>query len=135
LLLVLPLLFSRRFAEQFSTPKVYLTQILVFVGLAAWALALVWGKLAWPRRFPLAAPLALLALAVLVSCWNSPVPAFSLSESVYFLCGPAWALILVSCYDGDCAVARLGRLAASARATRPRRRAAGDRGSPRRGRA
>jgi hypothetical protein len=114
LLAVLPLVFSRCFAEQFSTPKVYLTQILVLAGLAVWALSLIWQKTAWPRRFGLGAPLASLALPVLLSCWNSPVPAFSLSESVYFLCGPAWALMLMSWADGISTQARLGRLAASA---------------------
>jgi O-antigen ligase len=116
LLLVLPLVFSRGFAEQFSYPKIFLTQVLIIVGLAAWALGLMWGKLVWPQPFRLGPPLALLAIAVLLSSKNSPVPVFSLHESVYFLCGPAWVLLLVSWGkgEGEGALARLARLAALA---------------------
>lgn len=112
LLLVLPLVFHRGFAEQFSYPKLYLTQSLIITGLAAWALCLAWGKLLWPRHFRLSPPLALLAIAVILSCKNSPAPLFSLHEAVCFLCGPAWVLLLVSW--GETAVPRLARLSALA---------------------
>jgi O-antigen ligase len=108
LLLVLPLVFHRGFAEQFSYPKLYLTQILIIIALAAWALGIVWEKLSWPPHFRLGAPLALLALAVLLSSKNSPVPLFSLHEAMYFLCGPVWVLLLVSWGQGEGTAARLG---------------------------
>lgn len=99
LLLAVPLVFHRGFAEQFSYLKLILTEGLVLLGLVAWTLALVWRGVHWPRRFALGPPLALLTVAVVLSCWNSPVPAFSLIEAEYFLCGPLWLLLLV-CWGG-----------------------------------
>jgi len=111
-LLALPLIFYRGFAEQFSYPKICLTEILIVLGLAVWGLGLIWRKLSWPTDFPLGPPLVLLAVAGLVSCWNSPVHAFSLRESMYFLCGPAWVLLLVSLTKHETAAPRLGLLIA-----------------------
>jgi tetratricopeptide (TPR) repeat protein len=110
-LLLLPLAFSRSFVEQFSYPKVCLTEVLSILGLAAWALGLVWRKAAWPPPFRLRAPLALLASAVLISLKNSPVPLFSLREASYFLCGPVWVLLLVCGGQGEGRVVRLSVLA------------------------
>ena len=95
LLFVLPLIFYRGFAEQFSYTKVVLTEILVFLGLASWALGFVWGKVRWPAGFKMGAPLGLLAVAVLVFCFASRVPSFRLTEGPYFLFGPLWLFFLV----------------------------------------
>jgi len=69
----------------------------IIVAAAAWILGAFLKKstVSRPSADRLAWPLFLLALVVLISCVNSPVPAFSLRESVYFLCGPAWALLLI----------------------------------------
>lgn len=104
LLLVLPLIFYRGFTEQFSYTKIFLTKILIVLGLTAWAVGLVWGKLRGPADFRLGPPLALLSFAILVSCVNSPVPAFSLREAEYFLCGPVWLLLLASWTRGEAAM-------------------------------
>ena len=114
LLLVLPLFFSRSFAEQFSYPKKVLAEILVMGAASAWVLGAVWGEFPRRRRCRLAWPLALLILATLVSCLNSPVPAFSLREAVYFLCGPVWVLVLACGFriDGEAGVRRLYALCA-----------------------
>ncbi|MBZ5514773.1 MAG: O-antigen ligase family protein [Acidobacteriia bacterium] len=109
LLLVLPLLFSRQFAEQFSDPKRFLTEVLVLTAAGAWAVGVIWGKAAAPRNSSLTLPLALLGCAVLVSCLNSPLPTLSLVEAEYFLCGPIWLLLLVAWGGGE---ARLRWLAA-----------------------
>ena len=53
LLLVLPLAFYRGFAEQFSTPKFFLTKCLIITGLAVWALGGVWTPALRRVRFPL----------------------------------------------------------------------------------
>jgi tetratricopeptide (TPR) repeat protein len=118
LLVVLPLIFWRHFSEQFTYPKRVLGETLIVIAVAAWTLGAFWEKpiatvsafltvgfcrsekstvnhTTIDRGYPMAWPLVLLVLALLVSCVNSPVPAFSLRESVYFLCGPAWALVLV----------------------------------------
>jgi len=109
-----PLVFDRGFTEQFSYLKILLTKLTVLLGLVAWALALLWGRLVWPPRSRLALPLALLSLAILVSCFNSPVPVFSLREAAYFLCGPAWVLLFISWSDGEAMVRRAAMLAAVA---------------------
>jgi len=114
LLLVVPLAFHRGFAEQFSYIKLVLAEGLVLLGLTIWALGLIWGKCRWPRRFPLGPPLTLLAAAVLLSCWNSPVPAFCLTEAQYFLCGPLWLLLLVSWGGGEARIRLLALLIAVA---------------------
>jgi len=113
-LLAVPLAFHRGFAEQFSYIKLVLTEVLVLLGLTIWALGLIWGKCRWPRRFLLGPPLTLLAAAILLSCWNSPVPAFSLTEAQYFLCGPLWLLLLISWGGGEARVRLLGLLIAVA---------------------
>ena len=107
LLLVLPLAFYRNFAEQFSTPKVLLTEFLIITGLAIWALCRVWTPS--PRRghFSLGLPLLAFSVAALVSCITSPVPRFSLREVEFALCGPAWVLLLVSGERGESAVRRI----------------------------
>jgi O-antigen ligase len=114
LLLAVPLAFHRGFAEQFSYIKLVLTEGLVLLGLTVWGLGLIWGELRWPRRFGLGLPLALLITAVLLSCWNSPVPTFSLVEAEYFLCGPLWLLLLVAWDGGEARVRSLAMLVAVA---------------------
>jgi O-antigen ligase len=114
LLLAVPLAFHRGFADQFSYIKLIITEGLVLLGLLIWALALVWGGLHWPKQFALGAPLALLALAVLLSCWNSPIRTLSLVEAEYFLCGPFWVLLLVSWGGGEARVRSLAMLVALA---------------------
>lgn len=96
LLLVLPLAFYRGFAEPFSTPKFFLTKILIITALAIWGLGRIWT--APPRRFQfnLALPLLAFSIAILISCLDSPAPRFSLMEVEYALCGPAWVLLLAS---------------------------------------
>lgn len=98
LLLILPLIFSRSFSEQFTYPKKILTESVIIVAAGVWVLAALWKRSSASRALTgqLAWPLAALALAVLISCVNSPVPTFSLQESISFLCGPAWALLLIA---------------------------------------
>lgn len=110
-LLALPLVFYRGFAEQFSYPKTFLAKLLVIFGATLWAVGAVWGKLRWPKHFRLIAPLALLTFAVLLSCVNSPVPRFSLEEAEYFLCGPLWMVLLASWGGGAARVRGLAKLA------------------------
>jgi O-antigen ligase len=111
LLLVLPLVFYRGFPEQFSSAKFFLTRLLIIFGLAAWGVTLVWRRGRWPKRVGLLLPLGALALVVLLSCANSPVPRFSLYEVEYFLCGPVFFLLLVSSEGGEAVVRRLAVLA------------------------
>ena len=78
LIVVLPLTFTRGYAEQFSTPKFFLTKLTIIAGLAVWALGRIWTPTQRQIRFPLGWPLVAFSLAVLVSCLASPVPRFSL---------------------------------------------------------
>ena len=110
LLLVLPLAFHRGFAEQFSTPKFFLTKCLIITGLAVWALGGVWTPALRRVRFPLGLPLLAFSLAALISCLASPVPRFSLLEVEFALCGPAWVLLLASWDQGESAVRRIAVL-------------------------
>jgi O-antigen ligase len=114
LLLAVPLVFHRGFAEQFTYIKLVLTTTLVLLGLAAGTLALVWRGLRWPRRFALGPPVVFLIAAVLLSCWSSPVPAFSLVEAEYFLCGPLWLLLLILWGGGQARLRALAVLVAAA---------------------
>jgi O-antigen ligase len=107
LLLVLPLAFYRGFAEQFSTPKLFLTKGLIIVGLAIWMLGLLWGVGLKRARFPLGLPLLAFGTAALISCLLSPVPRFSLLEVEFALCGPAWVLLLASWDRGTSPVRRI----------------------------
>jgi O-antigen ligase len=109
MLFALPLVFYRGFAEQFSYTKVVLTEILIILGLAAWASGLVWGKIRWPARFGMGLPLGLLAVAVLVSCFTSAIPSFSLIQAEYFLCGPIWLVLLVTWLRGEAGAQTIGR--------------------------
>ena len=43
LVLVLPLVYSRELPEQFSSPKLFLTRVLIVCGLAAWGLSRIWA--------------------------------------------------------------------------------------------
>ena len=101
LLLVLPLAFYRGFAEQFSTPKFFLTKFLIITALAIWGLGRIWT--APPRRFHfnLALPLLAFSIAILISCFESPVPRLGLMEVEYALCGPVWFLLLGSTERGQ----------------------------------
>jgi putative inorganic carbon (HCO3(-)) transporter len=112
LLTVLPLLFSRSFAEQFSYPKKLLAEVLVIAAAGAWAVGVIWGKAAVPRRSSLIWPLAFLGVAVLLSCLNSPVPTLSLVEAEYFLCGPLWLVLLIVWGGGEARVRTLAMLVA-----------------------
>jgi O-antigen ligase len=115
LLLVLPLFFYRGFAEQFTTPKLFLAKCLVIIGLAVWALERIWSGWRLGRmRFSLALPLAAFSAAVLLSCLQSPVPRFSLMEAEFALCGPAWALLLISWERGESGVRRIAAFIAIA---------------------
>ncbi|MGE5325931.1 MAG: O-antigen ligase family protein [Deltaproteobacteria bacterium] len=114
LLFVLPLIFYRGFAEQFSTGKTLLAQALVALGLAAWSAALRLGKTRWPSSFKLALPLGALAAAALISCLNSPAPSFSLIEAEYFLSGPLWLLMWVTWSSGVADVRRAAKFVAAA---------------------
>jgi putative inorganic carbon (HCO3(-)) transporter len=111
LLVLLPLVFHRGFAEQFSTPKFFLTKYFIITGLAVWALDGIWTPPRRRRRFPLGLPLLAFSMAALVSCLASPVPRFSLMEVEFALCGPAWVLLLVSWERGESAVRRIAVLA------------------------
>ncbi len=110
LLLVLPLVFWREFPEQFSSPKLFLARILIVIGLAAWGLNRIWATSGRMRVPAFVLPLGAVAMAVLLSCVNSPVPKFSLEEAEYFLCGPAFLLLLISAGDGEKAVRRMATL-------------------------
>jgi hypothetical protein len=114
LLLITPLIFYRGFSEQFTYVKLVLTEVLVLIGAAGLVLGLVWGRLRWPKDSRLSTPLALLVLAVLFSCWNSPVRALSFVEGEYFLCGPVWLLLLMTWGDGGPGVRRIAGLVALA---------------------
>ena len=110
LLLVTPLAFSRGFSDQFTYVKHLLTQGLVLTGTTAFALTLVWGRRRWPRNSRLSLPLALLALAVVISSLASPLPEFSLREAGYFLCGPLWLGLLTAWGGGEAWVRRRAAL-------------------------
>jgi O-antigen ligase len=114
LLLVLPLLFSRSFPEQFSYPKKLLAEVLVIAAAGAWAAGVIWGKVVVPRHSSLIWPLAFLAVAVLLSCLNSPVPTLSLVEAEYFLCGPLWLVLLIVWGGGEARMRTLAVLVAAA---------------------
>jgi tetratricopeptide (TPR) repeat protein len=101
LLLILPLAFYRGFAEQFSTPKLFLTKFLIIAGLAVWGLDGIWTPARRRIRFPLGLPLLAFSMMALVSCFASPVPRFSLMEVEFALCGPAWVLLLASWTRGE----------------------------------
>ncbi|MGA3324040.1 MAG: O-antigen ligase family protein [Terriglobia bacterium] len=107
LLLVLPLAFYRGFAEQFSTPKLFLTKCLIITGVAVWALGGVWTPALRRGRFPLGWPLLAFSMMALISCLASPAPRFSLMEVEFALCGPAWVLMLASWAQGESAVRRI----------------------------
>ena len=107
LLLALPLAFYRGFAEQFSTPKFFLTKCLIISGLTFWGLDWVWKPAVRRARFPLGLPLLAFSMAALTSCRTSPAPRFSLMEVEYMLCGPSWVLLLVSWGHGESAVRRI----------------------------
>jgi len=108
LLLITPLVFYRGFSDQFTYLKLILTEGTVLIGGVGLVLGLVWRRRRWPTGSPLAAPLALLTLAVLLSCLAGPLPPFSLVEAEYFLCGPLWLVVLISRAGG---VARIRWLA------------------------
>ncbi len=112
LLLVLPLVFYRPFTEQFSTPKIALTQWLIAAGVAAAAIGFL-RRGEWPAN-RMGWPLAVLTFAVLLSCLNSPAPAFSLDHASYFLCGPAWLIVLIRATRNVNRVKQLSMLAAGA---------------------
>jgi O-antigen ligase len=114
LLLVLPLLFSRSVAEQFSYPKRLLAQVLVILAAGAWAAGVIWGKAAVPRHSSLIWALAFLAVAVLLSSLNTPVPTLNLVEAEYFLCGPLWLVLLIFWGGGEARVRTLAVLVAAA---------------------
>jgi O-antigen ligase len=116
-LFLLPLIFYRGFAEQFSFTKIVFTEVLIALGLAGWAVGLVWGKLRRPAFSRLGLSLGLVIAAVLVSCLASPVPSISFAEAEYFLCGPAWFLLLVSWHEGEGSPCGLARLIVAAGAT------------------
>jgi O-antigen ligase len=114
LLLVLPLVFYRGFAEQFTYTKIVVAQALVFAGLAVWALGFVWGRFRRPDDFRLALPLGVLSAVILLSCFTSPVSSFSFSEAEYFLCGPLWLFLLVTRRRGKQSARTLGGFIAAA---------------------
>lgn len=107
LLLILPLAFHRGFAEQFSTPKIFLTKCFIILGLAVWALRRIWSSSRRSIPFPLRLPLLAFSGMALASCLFSPVPRFSLVEVEIALCGPAWALLLMSGERGEASVGRV----------------------------
>lgn len=113
-LFLLPLVFYRGFAEQFTFSKIVFTEVLVALGVAGWAAALIWGKLPRPPFSRLALPLGVLIAAVLVSCLRSPVPSFSFAGAEYFLCGPVWFLLLISWNRGANAARGLARIVVAA---------------------
>jgi tetratricopeptide (TPR) repeat protein len=107
LLLVLPLAFCRGFAEQFSTPKLFLAKCLIIAGLAVWGLDRVWAPPRRRVRFSLGLPLLAFSMMALISCLASPVPRFSIMEVEFALCGPAWVLLLACWNHGEAAVRRI----------------------------
>jgi len=114
LLLLTPLVFYRGFSDQFTYLKLVLTKGFVLFGTVGFALSHVWSRRRWPGDFRLAAPVALLTLAVWLSCLASPLPAFSLVEAEYFLCGPLWLLLMISWGGGEATVRWLSALVAVA---------------------
>ncbi|MFB3921434.1 MAG: O-antigen ligase family protein [Terriglobia bacterium] len=114
LLLITPLVFSRAFTDQFIYIKLLLTKGLVLAGALAFALSLIWGRSRWPGNSRLGLPLAMLVLAVLVSCVMSPRPAFSLLEAESFLAGPLWLAMLLIWGGGESRVRSLATLIALA---------------------
>jgi len=110
LLLITPLVFYRGFADQFIYIKLILTEGIVLIGGVGLVLGLVWHGRRSPTGPPLAAPLALLTPAVLLSCLVSPLPTFSLLEAEYFLCGPLWLLLLLTWGGGETRVNWFGTL-------------------------
>ena len=114
LLLVIPLVFYRGFAEQFTFAKLALTEILVLGGAALLVLSWALGQVRWPRSFPLGPPLGLLSVAVVCSCLASPLPAFSFAEALSFLCGPLWFLFVAATDKGEVRVRWLAALVTTA---------------------
>jgi hypothetical protein len=110
LLLATPLVIYRGFSEQFTTIKLVFTEGIVTAAAAVLAVCVIWGIARWPTNLRLSAPLGLLAASVLISCLASPLPAFSLVEAQYFLCGPVWLLFLVAWGGGECRVRWLATL-------------------------
>ena len=112
--MVLPLAFCRGFAEQFSTPKFFITKFLIITALAIWGLGRIWTA-SHPRfHFNLALPLFAFSIAALISCLASPVPRFSLMEVEFALCGPAWVLLLSAWERGESAIRKVSVLIALA---------------------
>jgi len=107
LLLALPLVFARGFAEQFSTPKIILAKCFIIAGLSVWGLGSAWAPTLRRGRFALGLPLLAFSIMALISCVASPVPRFSLMEVEFALCGPAWVLLLASWERGESAVRRV----------------------------
>ena len=114
LLLITPLAFYRGFPDQFSYIKLILTEGIVLLAAVGIVVDLVWNRRHCPTGSPLAAPLALLTLAVLLSCFVSPLPTFSLLEAQYFLCGPLWLVVLISRAGGEARMRWLAGLVAVA---------------------
>jgi putative inorganic carbon (HCO3(-)) transporter len=110
LLLIIPLAFSRGFSDQFTYIKLLFTKVLVLSGTVAFILSLIWGRRRWPQNSRLGPPLVLLSLAVLISSLASPLPAFSLREAEYSLCGPLWLGILIIWGGGEAWVRRMAAL-------------------------
>ena len=110
LLVVLPLAFCRGFAEQFSTPKLFLIKTLIISGLAVWILGKVWNSSARRIDSKLFLPVLAFSAAVLTSCLASPARRFSLTEAEYALCGPAWLLIITCWEQGETAVRKIAIL-------------------------
>src|SRR3990172_7578347 len=114
LLLITPLAFYRGFPDQFTSIKLILTEGIVLLAAVGIVLGLVWKRRRRLTASPLAAPLALLTMAVLVSCLVSPLPTFSLLEAEYFLCGPLWLVVLISRAGGEARMRCLAGLVAVA---------------------
>jgi putative inorganic carbon (hco3(-)) transporter len=94
LLFLQPLLFDRNFTEQFSYPKLVLTEALLLIASVPVAAALAGTRRLAPLRRCYTGPLLLFCGAALLASLNSAVPAFSLHQALYLLCGPAWLGIL-----------------------------------------
>jgi len=116
LLVVVPLAFYPGFDDPFSPPKTLLTQGLLSLGLAVWALAFIAGKIDAPKDLHFVAPLGVLLLVILTSCIRSPFRDFSLQQAEYFICGLLWALLVISWRRGTEYV-RLAFVLASVAAT------------------
>ena len=110
LVIVVPIIFCPFCITVFVPAKEITYILLVFIGLAGWAVQIIWQKPPYLKRSALNRPILLFVLLAILSLWWSTNTAISWKALPLFLAGPVLFFLVINNINREVQIIRIIRL-------------------------